>query len=224
MRILIALLIIYCCLDGYALNFADYFPEQNSKVLVRTQVPASVGPSELQLKISMKSPLCSIETECKVHVDIVNPSAENIDTEGMLGLSLSQHEESGRRGNDIEIYAPVRIKTLKTATQNEYDSFVLRSKEHIQFELNLTDIRWLKTKSSSINFSELSSLIKQGKYDLNIQFFENPILTGSTRTMPNKIATEAAGLTDVTIVRKESRLKGKSNPLSITFLKSQHRI
>jgi hypothetical protein len=114
----------------------------------------------IEVTLSTEAPTCVKSRACKVLVRIENVSDQDVEIGG-LSFWLVPSAMSARRGRrqDLtgqDLTSSVDLATLANLGPNEAGHrLILKSKEHLEREIDITAIKWKKAMLSSWNHEDL---------------------------------------------------------------------
>jgi hypothetical protein len=169
----------------------------------------------INLQLSAKETSCVRPAPCKILLDIENLSDEDINMELSLNINLRPYSTEPRRDLSHDLHSPLNIDTLENLQPNQYSRFLIKGHQHIEKEIDLEKIKWLRSIQSSWHYYDLWEQVTEGKYRVSAGLEENPKLIDPRRIKKDVKATKAVGQKDVTFVNIEPILSITANSLMI---------
>jgi len=164
---------------------------------------------KIELHLSTKETTCVKSQSCKVFLDIKNVSNEDVEVGG-LGFTLRPYSTNSKTDYSRHIDSPVHFSTLENLQPNQASSFIIKANQHIEKEIDVENIKWLKSISSSFEYNDLWKYVTEGKYQMSVGM---KLLSNSANSATKK---EKIGNIEVEV---KDNYRAESNWLTLDFKK-----
>ena len=161
----------------------------------------------IELSLSAKEPICIKSKSCKLLLDIQNTSNNDIEVGG-LNFVLRPYSTNSRINFSGYINSPVAVDTLENLQANQNNRLIIKANQRLEKEINIEQIKWLKSIQSSWKYNDLWERITEGKYQI---YVELGLYAEETNSVPKK---ERIGNTEIEFI---DSYKSTSNWLTLDF-------